>query len=144
MRGDKIRVFNHISNHLNKIIKMKKLLVFAFLVAIVAGSVNAAVAKGNSDVVGEWKYEVPTAPYGYEAGTLVFSEKEGALTGLVKFEDGYKIDLKNITYADGVLKCGLYVDYEYVSIKAKVDGKSITGTVDSPDGEMKLTAKKTK
>lgn len=123
---------------------MKKLLVFAFLVAIVAGTVKATVAEGNADVVGEWKYEVPTAPYGYEAGTLVFTEKEGKLAGEVKFEDGYKIELKNITYADGVLKCGLYVDYEYVSIKAKVDGKAITGAVDSPEGEMKLTAKKVK
>jgi hypothetical protein len=123
---------------------MKKLLVFAFLVAIVAGTVNAAVATGNADVVGEWKYEVPTAPYGYEAGTLVFTETDGKLGGEVKFADGYKIELKNVTYADGVLKCGLYVDYEYVSIKAKVDGKTITGAVDSPEGEMKLTAKKIK
>ena len=123
---------------------MKKLLVFAFLVAIVAGTVNASVATGNKDVVGEWKYEVPTAPYGYEAGTLVINEKEGKLTGQVKFEDGYKIDLKNVTYADGTLKCGLYVDYEYVSIKAKVDGKKLTGAVDTPEGEMKMTASKVK
>lgn len=123
---------------------MKKLLVFAFLVAIVAGTVNAAVATGNKEVVGEWKYEVPTAPYGYEAGTLVFNEKEGKLVGEVKFSDGYKIELKNVTYAEGVLKCGLYVDYEYVSIKAKVDGKKMTGAVDTPEGEMKLTAEKVK
>ena len=78
-----------------------------------------------------------------EDGTII-TEKEGKLTGQVKFEDGYKIDLKNITYADGVFKCGLYVDYEYVSIKAKIDGKSLTGAVDSPEGEMKITAKKVK
>ena len=123
---------------------MKKLLVFAFLVAIFAGNVNAAVSQANSDVVGEWKYEVPSAPYGYEAGTLVIAEKDGKLTGQVKFEDGYKIELKNVSYADGVMKCGLYVDYEYVSIKCKVSGKSMTGGVDTPEGEMKLTAKKTK
>lgn len=123
---------------------MKKLLVFAFLVALVAGTVNAAVATGNKDVIGEWKYEVPTAPYGYEAGTLVIDEKEGKLAGHVKFADGYKIDLKNLTYAEGVFKCGLYVDYEYVSIKAKIKGKEMAGAVDTPEGEMKLTAKKVK
>ncbi len=123
---------------------MKKLLVFAFLVAIVAGTVNASVATGNKDVVGEWKYEVPTAPYGYEAGTLVITEKEGKLAGQVKFEDGYKIDLKNVTYVDGVFKCGLYVDYEYVSIKGKITGKELSGAVESPEGEMKITAKKVK
>jgi len=123
---------------------MKKLLVFAFLIAIVAGTVNAAVGAGNNDVIGEWKYEVPSAPYGYEKGTLVINEKEGKLAGHVKFEDGYKIELKNLTYGEGVLKCGLYVDYEYVSIKAKVEGKKLTGAVDTPEGEMKITASKVK
>ena len=123
---------------------MKKLLVFAFLLAIVAGTVNATVATGNADVVGEWKYEAPAAPYGYEKGSLIISEKEGKLVGQVKFEDGYKIELKKITFVDGVLKCGLYVDYEYVSIKAKVDGKNMKGAVDTPEGEMPISAKKVK
>lgn len=123
---------------------MKKLLAITFLFAVVLGTANASVSSGNNDVVGEWKYEVPTAPYGYEKGTIVVEEKEGNLAGHVKFEDGYKIELKNLAYADGLLKCGLYVDYEYVSIKAKVDGKKMTGTVDTPEGEMKLTAEKVK
>jgi hypothetical protein len=123
---------------------MKKVLIFAFLVAIFAGNVNAAVGTANKDVVGEWKYEVPTAPYGYEKGVLVLAEKEGKLAGQIKFEDGYKIELKNVTFAEGVLKCGLYVDYEYVSIKAKIDGKKMTGAVATPEGDMKITASKVK
>jgi len=120
---------------------MKKVMILTLLVAMFAGISNAGV---NPKIVGEWKYEVPSAPYGYEKGVLVIEEKEGKLTGLVKFEDGYKIDLKNITYVEGVFKCGLYVDYEYVSIKAKVEGKKLTGAVDSPEGEMKITATKVK
>lgn len=123
---------------------MKKFLVLTLLVAVIAGAFNVAVAAEKKAVVGEWKYEVPSAPYGYEAGTLVFTEKEGKLAGHVKFADGYKIDLKNITFAEGVLKCGVYVDYEYISIKAKVEGKKLTGTADTPEGELKLTAEKKK
>jgi hypothetical protein len=123
---------------------MKKLVIFAFLVAVFAGNVSAAVGMANKDVAGEWKYEVPSAPYGYEKGTLVLAEKEGKLAGEIKFEDGYKIELKNVTFAEGTLKCGLYVDYEYVSIKAKVEGKKLTGAVDTPEGEMKMTATKVK
>jgi hypothetical protein len=123
---------------------MKKLLTLAFLVAIFAGTVNAAVAGNNSKVIGEWKYEAPAAPYGYEKGTLIISEKEGKLAGQVKFEDGYKIELKNITFAEGVFKCGLYVDYEYVSVKAKIDGKKMKGSVNTPEGEMPITATKIK
>lgn len=123
---------------------MKKLLIFAFLVAIFASNANAAVGTANKNLVGEWKYEAPTAPYGYEKGVLILSEKEGVLAGQVKFEDGYKIELKNITYVEGVFKFGLYVDYEYVSVKSKIEGKKLTGTVDTPDGEMKITAEKVK
>lgn len=123
---------------------MKKLVIFSFLVAVFVSNVSAVVGTVNKDVTGEWKYEVPSAPYGYEKGTLILEEKEGKLVGQIKFEDGYNIELKNITYADGTLKCGLYVDYEYVSIKAKIDGKKLTGAVDTPEGEMKITASKIK
>lgn len=123
---------------------MKKLFVIAMLVTIVTGAVFASVAQNNKEVIGEWKYEVPTAPYGYEKGVLVFNEKEGKLVGEVKFEDGYKIELKNITYNENTVTCGLYVDYEYVSVKAKVDGKKMTGAVNTPEGEMKITAEKIK
>jgi hypothetical protein len=115
------------------------------LFAVVIGSANAVVSQASKDVVGNWKYEVPSAPYGYEKGTLVFSEKDGKLVGEVKFADGYKIDMKEVKMEEGgVLKCGLYVDYEYVSVKAKIEGTKMTGTVNTPEGEMKLTAEKQK
>jgi hypothetical protein len=123
---------------------MKKLMVLTFLFAVVIGSANAVVSQASKDVVGNWKYEVPSAPYGYEKGTLEFTEKEGKLAGEVKFADGYKITMKDVTYEEGVLKCGLYVDYEYVSVKAKIEGNKMTGTVNTPEGEMKLTAEKQK
>ncbi len=124
---------------------MKKLMILTFLFTIVLGSVNAGVSQGNSDVVGSWKYEVAGAPTGYEKGTLVFTEKEGKLAGEVKFADGYKIEMKDVKIEEGgVLKCGLYVDYEYVSVKAKIEGIKMTGTVNTPEGEMKLSAEKQK
>lgn len=123
---------------------MKKVVILTLLVAFFAGFASATVSQGNEDIIGEWKYEVPSAPYGYEKGVLVLEEKEGKLAGHIKFEDGYKIELKNITYAESVFKCGLYVDYEYVSIKAKIEGKKLAGAVDTPEGEMKITATKVK
>lgn len=123
---------------------MKKVVILSLLVAMFAGAVSASVSQGDKEIIGEWKYEVPAAPYGYEKGVLILSEKEGKLAGQVKFEDGYKIELKNITYAEGVFKCGLYVDYEYVSIKAKVEGKNMKGAVSTPEGDMPITATKAK
>ena len=63
---------------------MKKVMFFVFFITLIAGSVNTSVAAGNKQITGEWKYEVPTAPYGYEKGVMVFSEKEGKLAGEVK------------------------------------------------------------
>ena len=123
---------------------MKKLLFITLFFVAVTGSLQAAVSQGNEDVVGEWNYEVPTAPYGYEKGVLILTEKEGQLAGQVKFADGYKIELKNLTYADKVFKCGLYIDYDYISLTAKIEGKKMTGTAKTPDGDMKLSADKAK
>lgn len=123
---------------------MKKLMILALVVLAVIGSTKVSLASGFKDVVGNWKYEVPTAPYGYEKGTLSFTEKEGKLVGEVKFVDGYKIEMKNLTYENGELKGGLYVDYEYVGIKAKIEGSKMTGVASTPEGEMKLTAERQK
>ena len=113
------------------------------LLALILGTASAAEKPENKTLVGKWKYEVPTAPYGYEKGTIEFEEKEGQLSGNVIFQDGYKIELKKITFEENVLNCGLYIDYEYVSIKAKVEGTKMSGTVGTPDGDMKITAEKT-
>lgn len=121
---------------------MKKVFVLVMFFAVVFTA--AAAEKGNKDVVGEWKYAVTTAPPGYEKGIMVFSEKEGKIAGEVKLDDGYKIDLKNVTYEGNTLKFGLYVDYEYITIETKVEEKAMTGTVNSPEGPMKLTAEKIK
>jgi hypothetical protein len=121
---------------------MKKLMIFTFLIAVAFTTVNAALANNNKDVLGNWKYEVPTAPVGYDKGVMVISEKEGKLVGEVKFADGYKIDLKEVNYEEGVVKCSLYVDYNLVTVKAKIEGKKLTGTVNTPEGDMKITAEK--
>jgi len=123
---------------------MKKLLILALFFTTIAGTLQAAVSQTNKNVVGEWNYEVPTAPYGYEKGVLMITEKEGQLAGEVKFADGYKIELKNLSYTGNEFKCGLYIDYDYISITANVEGKKMTGTVKTPEGDMKLSAEKAK
>lgn len=119
-------------------------MILTLLAVIFAGSINAAVVENKKEIVGEWKYEAPTAPYGYDKGVFVLEEKEGELVGYVKLADGYKIDLKNVSYEKKEFKCGLYVDYEYVSLKTKIEGKKMEGTVDTPEGEMKIIATKVK
>lgn len=122
---------------------MKKLMFLTFVLALVAIQFKSVSAASNKEVVGSWKYEVTEAPYGYEKGTLIFAEKEGKLVGEVKFADGYKIEMKEVKLEEGgVVKCGLYVDYEYIAVKLKIEGTKMTGSVNTPDGELKLKAEK--
>ena len=123
---------------------MKKLLVFTMFIAIAICGAYATVSQNNKEVIGEWKYEVPTAPYGYQKGVLVINEKEGNLVGEVKFEDGYKVELKNLKYSEGTFQCGLYIDYDYISVKTAIKEKVMIGVVNSPDGELKITAERVK
>lgn len=122
---------------------MKKMLVFACIAAFVAISTNAGIDQDYKGLVGEWKFEVPSAPYGYEKGMLSFFEKDNKLEGEVKFGEGNKIKLTNLRYAKDSLKCNLYVDNEYVDVKAKVEGKKIRGVANTSIGEMNFAAEKT-
>ena len=122
---------------------MKKMLVFAFIAAFVAISTNAGIDQDYKGLVGEWKFEVPSAPYGYEKGMLYFFEKDNKLEGKVEFGDSYKTKLTNLRYAGDSIECNLYVANEYVDVKAIVEGEKIQGVANTSIGEMNFTAKKT-
>ena len=121
---------------------MKKLFILALLVAF-AATLHAGPKTTKKDLLGKWKYEVASAPYGYEKGTLAFSEKEGELAGEVHFLDGSKVSMTKVTLENDVLKCELYVEGGYVTVEAKVDGNKMSGAVNTPDGKIDLKAEKT-
>ncbi|WP_340113993.1 hypothetical protein [Maribellus mangrovi] len=121
---------------------MKKLIGLSLLFVLIGTACLARNSNESDELLGKWKYQVESAPYGYEAGTLVFSASEGKLLGKVLLAENNKIDLQNVSYAEGELKFGLYVDYDYITIKAKIQGDKLEGTVNSPEGPMKITAKK--
>lgn len=121
---------------------MKKFLLFLFVTTLLAGSLSAENKQSENALLGEWKFECPNAPYGYTTGSIFLTKKEGKLAGQVKFSDGYKIDLKNVNFSEGTFKSGIYVDYEYVGLKATIDGTKMKGTADSSEGKLPFTASK--
>ena len=122
---------------------MKKTWIFACIAAFVAISTNAGVDQDDKGLVGEWKFEVSSAPYGYEKGTLYFFEKDNKLEGEVEFGESYKTKLTNLRYVEDSIKCNLYVDNEHVDVKAKVEGEKIRGVANTSIGVMTFTAEKT-
>ena len=123
----------------NKKAAMKKfimLLVFGMMFAGIATSSTA----DNKSVVGTWNYTVSTAPEGLTKGEVVIKETDGVLTGKVIFQDGNSIDLKNVKYEGTELSFNLYVESEYVSVKAKINGKKMEGQVNTSEGPMNFVA----
>jgi len=122
---------------------MKKLIILTFLLALVAGSFNASAKKVRAkDLVGEWKYEAPSAPYGYEKGTLAFSEEDKQLVGSLNFTDGSKVKLESIKFENDVLTFSAYVAGGYVNVNLKLEEEVLKGVVNTPDGDMQMTATK--
>jgi hypothetical protein len=110
---------------------MKKLSIL-FILAIMS-----AMASGNdfSKLFGTWKYKVDYAPQGYEQGQMIFSEKEGKVTGQLQIQ-GYSIPAKNIEFANGQYKFVVEIEYENIPVTLKVAGDSISGQARTPDGNM--------
>ena len=123
---------------------MKRLIILTLISIFVFGASQTFAAKNNKNILGEWKFNSPTAPYGYDKGSIIVSEKDGNLTGEIKFADGYKMDLKKVEFEGSTFSCNLYVDYELVVIKAEIKGNEMSGNADTSQGKLPFTAEKVK
>ena len=115
---------------------------FMLLLAITIFSMFQLQAEvKNKKILGEWTYEVSDAPYGYEKGSLIFSEKAGQTVCVVKLDAGelavsdLKIVKNKVTFTTQVQ--GNSINVELIRKKSKM-----TGMVDSPEGQKKMTAVK--
>jgi hypothetical protein len=121
---------------------MKKTLFVLLLIAFASVITNPAMAADNKPVVGSWKCVVPDVPYEYTNSTITIAEKDGKLTGNVKFENGTVNNLNSVKLNNSQLILTLYVDGYEIIVDGKLAGSKITGTVDTPDGKVNFTATK--
>jgi len=96
----------------------------------------------NSAVIGAWKCAVIDVPYEYSNSVITFGEKDGKLTGSVRFDSGEEVKISAIKYTNSQLVLTLYVEGYSITVDGKVAGAKITGTVDTPDGMVNFTANK--
>jgi len=118
---------------------MKKVLFIILLLGVIYPVAKSA---DNSAVVGSWKCAVIDVPYEYSNSVITFIEKEGKLTGTVKFDSGEEVRITTIKYTNSQLVLSLYVEGYSITVDGKVAGSKITGTVDTPDGKVNFTATK--
>jgi hypothetical protein len=120
---------------------MKKLLFVIMFLGMIY-QVAKPVTADNKAVIGEWKCAVTDVPSEYSASVITFAEKDGKLTGSVKFDSGEEIKISTIRYTNSQLVLTLYVEGNSITVDGKVAGAKITGTVDTPDGKVNFTANK--
>jgi hypothetical protein len=117
-------------------------LISAFLISFfLVSPVQAKV--DNKELLGEWVYQVSEAPYGYEKGSLIFSEKDGKTTGIVKLEAG-ELQISELKIVKDSVSFVTYVDGSPINVKLIMNEKKLTGTVDSPEGPKTIVAEKKK
>jgi len=121
---------------------MKKVSFMIVLLGFVSLIARPAIVADNSAILGSWKCAVIDVPYEYSNSTITLAEKEGKLTGVVKFDDGQEVKLSTVKYTSSQLVLTLYVEGYEITVDGKVAGSKITGTADTPDGKVAFTATK--
>jgi len=118
---------------------MKKELIMILLLAIYSMSANA-VTPDKSALIGSWKCVANDVPEEYKNSTIIISKKDGKLAGTVKFDNGMEIALNYVKQTGNDVVMSVYVDGYEVIINGKLAGSKITGTADTPDGQVTLSA----
>ncbi len=121
---------------------MKKVLFIIMLLGFIYPAAKPADAD-NSAVIGSWKCAVVDVAPEYSNSLITFIEKEGKLTGSIKFDSGNEVILTSVKHSNGQIVLTLYVEGYSITVNGKVAGSKMTGTVDTPDGKVNFTATKT-
>jgi len=121
---------------------MKKVFLLNLILGLLIISASAA-APEKSTVAGTWKCIANDVPEEYKNSTISITEKDGLLAGSVKFENGTVVNLNYVKQNGKDVTMSVYVEGYEVIIKGKLEGSKITGTADTPNGVVTLTATKT-
>lgn len=123
---------------------MKKLFSFAMLLIFSISLINAQTTKTKKDPAGDWKFEAPYAPEGYNTGKITVGFAEKKYTAVITMTGSdYKINGENVKFENDSLTFLVYLEGETVSVKMKMeDAVKMTGSATSSEGNIPLTATK--
>jgi hypothetical protein len=120
---------------------MKKEILISLILGMILISSNTFATDKNA-LTGSWKCTAVDVPDTYRSSTIIITEKEGKLEGKVKFEGGIEISLNYVKQTGKDVIMSIYVEGYEVIINAKQEGSKLTGTADTPDGKVTLSASK--
>jgi hypothetical protein len=120
---------------------MKRLIIFIAIASFTAMAAAQEV-QVQKNPLGNWKVEAPYAPEGFQYSKLGVTKVEDKFVVEMNFEDvGYKLMGERVTFIDGVLKFGFWVEEVDVTITFKFNGEDkLEGSAVTVDGEIPMTA----
>ncbi len=123
---------------------MKKLISFAMLLIFSISLINAQATKTKKDPAGDWKFEAPSAPEGYNTGKITIGFAEKKYTAVITMTGSdYKINGENVKFENDTLTFSIYLEGETVGVKIKMeDAVKMTGAATYSQGEIPLTVTK--
>lgn len=121
---------------------MKEFIVFVMLTGLLVSLSQETFAQDFKKISGEWTFSVPNASYGYTDGTITFTKKDAEIKGEVKFESGYKVDLKDIAFKENELTFSLYIDYELIEVAMTLKDGKLSGKVSTSGGKLDISAER--
>lgn len=116
-------------------------LMVAFVIALGFVFQSFSPVSSVADPVGTWTYKAPTAPEGYGSGDIVISKDKEAYTVALKFGD-YESKATSVKYEKEVLSFKVYLEGEYINIKATFSANGLKGTASYSEGDIAFTGAK--
>lgn len=114
-----------------------------FMVIVISGFTIAETFKVNKEILGEWEYTVPDAPYEYQKGVMILAKDHKELKGEMII-GGYSTPLEDLVNVKYNVKASMDVQGEGVTFDINFDGNTFKGTVDSSEGTMEISGSKKK
>src|SRR6056300_436347 len=98
-------------------------------------------AFGVKKFVGDWEYEAPNAPYGYQNGLISLTKEKKVLKGTISI-GSYTSDLDEIQTKKNKLNGVVIVEGERVELELNFDKDTFEGVASSLQGNIPMTGKR--
>ena len=97
-----------------------------------------------SQVEGVWDYSAPTAPMGYDEGKIIITKADDDTYEVSIEIGGFKIPARDVELEDQTISFKIYVEDASIPITLTIDGDSMTGKADTPEGYVNIKGERAK
>jgi hypothetical protein len=123
---------------------MKKSILTTVVLLLAIFTLNSQGVQKKFNPSGTWKYEAPYAPEAYATGTIIFAEKDKAMTASISFTGSdYKIPAEKVTLDGSSVTILINLEGEGITINLKPESETkMSGVAKGPEGDIPLTLNK--